>query len=658
MRGTTALSAIPKASSSACYSPSSRSSPSSIRSIYPITRATSTPVPSRSLCSSHGTKLVAGSTHNRTYGGIRHHGHSASASSSTVGAVKPIPIPIPIPIPDIGPENTYDIVIIGGANAGLAFACALLAQPTIAASTRILLLEGSSLDKTRNWTGKGDWENRISSLTWENISWLESIGVWKHIEHGRSCPVEEMVIWANPSPSSFPTIHFPPLGHPMARMTENMNLQRALLRRIEEVGKGIVDIKEGARVSEMRLGEGERWVGLKVGEEWLKGSLVVGADGPNSPVRLFSGIEVYGHAYQTHAVVATLNHPPSPLYPNTTAFQRFLPTGPIAFLPLNEETSTMVWSTLPQHAKALKSLSSDALTSMINAGYQLPESALTKLTDQMVQHDQIGQPLSVDQINKIISASLLSSSGDSIPAEQPILPPTITSVHMPSVASFPLRLSHAEEYLGKRTALVGDAAHTIHPLAGQGLNQGLADVRVLAQTLENARKLGGDLGSKTSLADYPRERYPLNHLILSTTDKLHYIFRARNPIVDWFRGTGLEIINEISPLKKILMGGAGAVPSSTPSSSSASSPPSPARIATSRNQPQILSNGLTEAQRREFGRSHPEDSLADTAGWQKIAANSVEGWFTLKGVVGMAGGIAGGLLSEGMKRAAGALQKK
>ncbi|OCF38964.1 ubiquinone biosynthesis monooxygenase COQ6 [Kwoniella heveanensis CBS 569] len=566
-------------------------------------------------------------------GGARSHSYHAAAVETE-----------PEPIPPISNSSTYDIVIIGGSNAGLALACALLAQPTLSKTTRILLLEGSSLDKTRSWSGKGDWENRVSSLTAENVGWLESIGVWKHIEESRSCAVDEMVIWANPSPSSTPTIHFPPLGHPMARMTENMNLQRALLRRIEEIGSGIVDIRESSRVGEMRLGEGGRWVGLRVGEEWIRGSLVVGADGPNSPVRKFSNIESYGHAYSTHAVVATLFHPPSPLYPNSTAFQRFLPTGPLAFLPLNEEASTMVWSTLPPHAAALKRLSMEALTAMVNAGFTLPESTLTTLTDRMIAADDAGKgtPLMFEEIIDHIATSPTSVAGEA-DSEQAILPPMVTSIHGPSVAGFPLRLSHAEEYLGDRTALVGDAAHTIHPLAGQGLNQGLADVRSLAETLETARSLGGDLGTKTSLAPYPRERYPLNHLILSTTDKLHYIFRARNGPINWLRGTGLDIINEIGPLKKILMGGAGAGPSATSSS------------ALSANG--VRGRGRSEKD-REFGRSHAQDPLTPSAGNMGTLADGVEGWFVLKGVAKMAGGVLGELTKNGLRKAADALERK
>ncbi|AAW45305.1 hypothetical protein CNBH3840 [Cryptococcus deneoformans B-3501A] len=533
------------------------------------------------------------------------------------------------PIPEISSENTYDIVIIGGANAGLAFACALLSQPTISQTCRILLVEGSSLDRTRNWPESSEWENRISSLTHENIEWLESIGVWRHITNDRSCPVHEIIVWSNPSPTETPTIHFPPVGRPLARMTENLNLQKALLRRIEEAGKGIVDIRENSRVREMRLGEGGRWVGLRIGDEWVRGSLVVGADGPNSPVRHFSEIESYGHGYNTHAVVATLNHDPDPLYPNTTAFQRFLSTGPIAFLPLSDTSSTMVWSTLPENAAALKKLSHDALTQMVNAAFTLPEETLSSLCEAMLSAQSEGTPLTAPQIVTLIATlpTPLTSS------DQPIIPPAITSIHPPSVASFPLRISHATSYLGERTALVGDAAHTIHPLAGQGLNMGLADVKCLAEVLEETRRLGGDLGSLEGTKGYPKERYPLNHLMLSATDKLHYIFRARNGLVNWVRGTGFDVINELGPIKRILMGGAGSGVGLGGASA------------------------RTEKE-REFGRARAEDKLKPAGGWPMAVANGVEGWFALKGVMGMVGGVVGEAARNGLRRAADALDGK
>lgn len=412
-------------------------------------------------------------------------------------------------------------------------------------------------------------------------------------------------------------------------MTENLNLQKALLRRIEEAGKDIVDIREKSRVGEMRLGEGGRWVGLRIGDEWVRGSLVVGADGPNSPVRHFSEIESYGHGYNTHAVVATLNHDPDPLYPNTTAFQRFLPTGPIAFLPLSDTSSTLVWSTLPENAAALKKLSHDALTQMVNAGFTLPEDTLNSLCEAMLSAQSEGTPLTAPQIITLIATLPIPSTS----SDQPILPLVITSIHPPSVASFPLRISHATSYLGERTALVGDAAHTIHPLAGQGLNMGLADVKCLAEVLEETRRLGGDLGSLEGTKGYPKERYPLNHLMLSTTDKLHYIFRARNRLVNWVRGTGFDVINELGPIKRILMGGAGSGVG-------------------------LGGASVRTEKEREFARARAEDGLKPAGGWPMAAANGVESWFALKGVMGMVGSVVGEAARNGLRRAADAVDGK
>jgi len=127
------------------------------------------------------------------------------------------------------------------------------------------------------------------------------------------------------------------------------------------------------------------------------------------------------------------------------------------------------------------------------------------------------------------------------------------------VASFPLKYSHANAYIGDggRTVLVGDAAHTVHPLAGQGLNAGLADVQVLAQTIEIALLQGGDIGSRTALLPYTRARWFENHKILSAVDKLHKLYSSTFPPVVWARSVGLEVINELDTVKTALMITAG-----------------------------------------------------------------------------------------------------
>lgn len=146
------------------------------------------------------------------------------------------------------------------------------------------------------------------------------------------------------------------------------------------------------------------------------------------------------------------------------------------------------------------------------------------------------------------------------------LPPLVIGIQPKTTASFPLRLSHTSSYLGLpstdhsqdlRTVLVGDAAHTIHPLAGQGLNMGLSDSSSLVKLLSSLSESGADLGSYVSLLPYPRDRYTKNHALLSTCDHLASLYGTQFGPVVWARSTGLEIVNELPAVKNLLMGGAG-----------------------------------------------------------------------------------------------------
>jgi ubiquinone biosynthesis monooxygenase Coq6 len=245
--------------------------------------------------------------------------------------------------------------------------------------------------------------------------------------------------------------------------------------------------------------------------------LQVGADGFNSPVRLYAGIPAFGWAYDAKGIVATMFHPPRGAYerPNTTAYQRFIPTGPIAFLPLSPTRSSLVWSTKPDLAAALLACDPAVLASMVNAAFRLPyisikylhrrilegHAAGISITPEEIQHEIHWREQShgIDQNSAHASALIKSTEQLGIP---PIgsesFPPLVTELQTGSVASFPLRYNHAESYIGDsqgaRTVLVGDAAHTVHPLAGQGLNLGLADVECLTRCIYASLRSGGDIG--------------------------------------------------------------------------------------------------------------------------------------------------------------------
>lgn len=211
-------------------------------------------------------------------------------------------------------------------------------------------------------------------------------------------------------------------------------------------------------------------------------------------------------------MVASLSHAPRTAFqpPNTIAYQRFLPTGPIAFLPLSPTVSSLVWSTKPSLAATLVNSDPMILTSMINAAFRLPEVSMrhlhrfileagASLTSNQIQDEIAWRESShgIDKYSAYASASADTATGIP-PHDSETLPPLVTSIQPGTVASFPLRFNHADGYIGEgagsRTVLVGDAAHTIHPLAGQGLNMGLGDVESLARCVQNAVLQGGDIG--------------------------------------------------------------------------------------------------------------------------------------------------------------------
>ncbi|KAI0642354.1 ubiquinone biosynthesis hydrox [Trametes meyenii] len=484
-----------------------------------------------------------------------------------------------------------DVVIVGGGPAGLALASALSSTPSIRNTLRVVLVEAGELDKVGNWEPPaGTFSNRVSSITNASQHFLQEIEAWAHVEESRTCPIEEMQVWDGLSDAriSFSTHDDDSLGLPglsspsqMARLTENLNLQRALLRRLHSSsGIEIVDkVKVQSIQREEREGSGWPLVHLSDGRV-LRARLLVGADGFNSPVRAYAGIQSYGWAYETTAIVATLFHHPRTSFqpPNTIAYQRFLPTGPIAFLPLSPTASSMVWSTKPHIAKALLSSDPAILTSMINAAFRLPDVSLRYLQNAILDSTRSGAPLSPVQLQQEISwreqshgidsRSAYSISADATgvpPADADSLPPLVTSIQPGSAASFPLRFNHADEYIGDgagaRTVLVGDAAHTIHPLAGQGLNMGLGDVEALSRCIEKAVLGGADIGSRTALLPYSRERYFENHKIMAACDKLHKLYAATAEPVVWARSVGVEVLNELDSVKAAMMLSAGSRPS-------------------------------------------------------------------------------------------------
>jgi ubiquinone biosynthesis monooxygenase Coq6 len=339
----------------------------------------------------------------------------------------------------------------------------------------------------------------------------------------------------------------PPASGPsktMAYMTENLNLTSGLLKRLDELGN--VAVFDKSRVEKIDLGEETEDMDLR---DWpvvhlssgktLAARLLVGADGANSPVRSFAGIESRGWDYGRHGLVATLQLEGEGWGGQFSkiAYQRFLPTGPVAMLPLPGNCSTLVWSTTPENAALLKKLSPKDFIALVNSAFRLSP------VDLAYMHSQTdGQE---DEYNWRIQHT---------PVDAEAIPQTVVGVQEGSIASFPLKLRHADTYIGERIALIGDAAHTVHPLAGQGLNMGQGDVQSLVKSIEYAVSHGQDLGTQLSLESYNSERYAANHVLMGVCDKLHKIYSIESGPLVGVRSLGLRAVNALSPVKDFFMG--------------------------------------------------------------------------------------------------------
>ena len=348
---------------------------------------------------------------------------------------------------------------------------------------------------------------------------------------------------------------------PVASMTENQNLSRALITRLDDLSN--ISVFDKTSVADIHLGpplpspaETSASVDLSSyphvtlsSNHTIAARLLVGADGLNSPVRTFAGIPTRGWDYDRHGVVATLKLPQGTGHgsenPRVTAYQRFLPSGPVAFLALPGDYATLVWTTTPSQAMRLKALSTEDFVAMVNAAFRLDVVDLNYMFTL-----ESGQVSELEWRESVQSTNATEVDGET--------PQRVASVQEGSIASFPLRLRQASTYSTNRVALIGDAAHTIHPLAGQGLNMGLADSRSLASAIEYAILHGADVGNEIGCLDkYSGEMWMSNNRMLGAVDKLHWLYSAKSWPVVGLRGLGLRAVDALSPVKGWFMRQAG-----------------------------------------------------------------------------------------------------
>ena len=311
------------------------------------------------------------------------------------------------------------------------------------------LIEGQDLKKNiLSNASPTTYSNRCSSLTPASVRYLQDIGVWDLIDATRIQPYHEMQVWDGVTDAriSFDSMQAASSSSgPVACMIENVNLTTALQKRLSALGRA--DIFSPARVESISYGmesaaaDLSMWPVVKLNNgRSLSARLLVGADGANSPVRTFANIQSRGWDYERHGIVATLQLSSEGRrgLDHKVAYQRFLPSGPVALLPLPGNMASLVWSTLPERAARLKALSPANFVAMVNAAFRLSPVDLTYLhtiTDGQV--DEVAWRRQHVQVN------------------EEILPVEVVGVQDGSVAPFPLKMRHADAYTTERIALVG-----------------------------------------------------------------------------------------------------------------------------------------------------------------------------------------------------------
>ncbi|GJQ11153.1 hypothetical protein GpartN1_g2944.t1 [Galdieria partita] len=416
--------------------------------------------------------------------------------------------------------KSYDIVIVGGGLVGAAV-CAGVAQS--GSPCKIAIVEPNLQKFLSNSVEQEErsFPLRTSTINPASQRWLKKLKIWELLDSQEIASFSRMKVWDSRSGSSI-VFHSSEVGlESLGSVVANDDLLRACYRRIQRSAmskQSKIDFFDSG-VDTFQWSSSHRgfteWpvLTLKDGNE-LHCRLVIAADGSNSPTRKSANIPWFSHYYQQRAIVVTVRTEKL----HRTAWQRFLSTGPIALLPMaGLNVSNVVWSTTELEASILSSATKEAL---------------------------------IDELNK----AFLGVANDTIlkKADSEEYPPVISEI-LKGPASFPLVLGHATEYVKERLVLVGDAAHSVHPLAGQGVNLGFADARCLVEILENARMTGRDFGEISLLLQYQLRRLPKNLLMLSSLHGLETIFSSSLGPVSFIRGLGMSLLGGFIPAKKAII---------------------------------------------------------------------------------------------------------
>ena len=387
-----------------------------------------------------------------------------------------------------------DITIVGGGMAGAALALAL-AQET---QWNIALIDaGASGDKAA--TAPPVLASRVVSLNEASIDWLTRLGVWPELQAAYYSPYQKMVVWDGEGTGEVTFDAADEHQTQLGTIVENNHLLTRLWGALQATGRIHVVTADAVSDVVFSQGQAKHCVGLKSGSKF-KASLVVAADGAESVVRTMAGLGVSENDYGHSAIVATVETQHAH---DGVAFQRFSNTGPLAFLPLPSKEGkhycSIVWSQQQTVADELLALD---------------DAAFVLKLERAIEH-RLGRVLSVH-----------------------------------NRAAYPLKERHANSYYRAGLALIGDAAHTLHPLAGQGINLGFADAQALATELKRAQTRGLPLAEPSVLTRYQRQRRAHNTAAIKAMAAFKVLFEAKSPMVGLLRNEGMRLFNQMPWLKR------------------------------------------------------------------------------------------------------------
>ena len=380
-------------------------------------------------------------------------------------------------------DTKCDVAIIGGGMVG-----ATLARALAHSRLRIALIEPQPAQAEHPDTL---YDLRVSAITRASERIFDALGVWQGMLARRVSPFREMHVWEEQGKE----MHFdsadlsePYLGH----IIENSVITASLYEGIEQqsnltcrFGRTCRSLARTARGWQLQLDDGTT----------LQADLLVGADGSRSWLRQQMHITVRGWDYD-HAAVVTYVKTEKPH--QDTAWQRFVNRGPLAFLPLTDGYSSIVWSTQPDNAQRLCELSETEFAEELASAFAF-------------------------RLGRIVAVG--------------------------PRATFPLRFLMADHYVQEGIALVGDAAHTMHPLAGQGVNLGLLDAAALAEVLRDAQQARRPVASLQTLRRYERWRRCENMSMLMMVDQIQRLFSNNQPGLRWLRTTGMDLVGRLPLLR-------------------------------------------------------------------------------------------------------------